>query len=79
MNPVRLMTAATLIGLPAVFGGARAFPLRWERLAVCLVIPLLSFVWLAVIADADSSDESPPAADDAAGIDPSSGRVLGGP
>jgi xanthosine utilization system XapX-like protein len=49
MNPARLMTAATLVGLPGVFVGARIFPMRWERIAVCLTILLLSCAWLVVI------------------------------
>ena len=62
MKPVRLMTAATLIGLPGVFDGARMFPLRWERIAVSFTIVLLSLAWLVVIGGTDSvratADES---------------------
>ena len=59
MKPVRLMTAATLIGLPGVFAGARIFPLRWERITVCVTILLLSWAWLLVIGANDSVRELP--------------------
>lgn len=53
MNPARLMTAATLVGLPGVFVGARIFPMRWERISVCVTILLLSCAWLVVISATD--------------------------